>query len=121
MATRINKEAMRKQLRKARVRAKINGVASRPRLSVFRGTTACFLQLIDDVRGVTLASAAEHELGKDHAKTAKVLRAKALGGLLAEKASKIGITEVVFDRGGKKYHGRVQAVAEGAREKGLQF
>lgn len=120
MAIRLNKESVRKALRKRRVRAKVHGVAVRPRLSVFRGITQCYVQLIDDVRGVTLASATERELGKD-VKGTKTDRAKALGALIGDKAAKAGITAVVFDRGGKKYHGRVQAIAEGAREKGLQF
>ncbi len=110
-----------KKLRQNRVRAKISGTSIKPRLSVFRGTNTCFLQLIDDVRGVTLVSAAEHELAADMQKLARVPRAHALGALLAEKALQKSIKDVVFDRHGNKYHGRVQAIAEGAREKGLMF
>ena len=81
----------------------------------------CYLQLIDDVRGLTLASAAEKELTAEQKKATKVERARSLGEMIAEKAVKQGITAAIFDRGGNKYQGRVQAAAEGAREKGLAF
>jgi len=105
--------------RHARVRSKIEGTAARPRLSVFRSNAGLFLQLIDDLNGVTLVSADSHEL-KGTKKT-KVELAKELGELLAKKAQAKKIGAVVFDRGGYRYHGRVKAVAEGARQGGLQF
>ncbi|MBI4239616.1 50S ribosomal protein L18 [Candidatus Uhrbacteria bacterium] len=110
-----------KQLRKNRVRARIHGTAVRPRLSVFRGSKTLFLQLIDDDRGVTLASASEKELSKNYTKKTKTERAKGLGLLIAEKAKQSKISSIIFDRGSSAYHGRVQAIAEGAREGGLQF
>jgi len=110
----------KRERRRRRVRAKIFGTANRPRLSVFRSNAGMYAQLIDDERGHTLVSAHSREIkkGKDDDKK-KV--SFALGKLLAEKALKIKIKEVVFDRGGYKYHGRVKALADGAREGGLKF
>ena len=105
--------------RRRRVRAKVTGSAERPRLSVYRSNRGVFAQLIDDGKGHTLASVSwtEPELRDldpgDQAKRA--------GELLAERASAAGIEACVFDRGGYRYHGRVRALAEGAREKGLRF
>lgn len=114
-----NKENKQKQDRRhERVRAKIAGTAIRPRLSVFRSNRGMFLQLIDDAAGKTIASASSLEV---KAKGKKVEISKELGKMIAEKAAAKKITAVVFDRGAYKYHGRVQAVAEGAREGGLQF
>ncbi len=114
-----NKEKNQKQDRRhARVRAKVTGTASRPRLSVFRSNRGMFLQLIDDAAGKTIASASSIEV---KAKGKKVEISKELGKMIAEKAAAKKITAVVFDRGAYKYHGRVQAVAEGAREGGLEF
>lgn len=104
--------------RHGRVRAKISGTEARPRLSVFRSNSGMFLQLIDDLNGRTLASAGVSEI---KIKQSKVDLGKALGLLIAEKAKKQKITKVVFDRSAYKYHGRVKAVAEGAREGGLEF
>ena len=106
--------------RHARVRARVKGTSDRPRLSVFRGNVTCYLQVIDDVSGKTLVSATEKEL-KAAAKMTKTDKAKALGTLLGEKCLAAGIKAVVFDRGARQYHGRVEAVADGAREAGLQF
>lgn len=103
-----------------RLRNKISGSAQRPRLNVFRSAKNIYAQLIDDVAGVTLASASTVEKdfeGNGGNKEA----ARKIGKLLAEKAAKCGITEVVFDRGGYIYHGRVKELAEGAREGGLKF
>ncbi|MBI4268360.1 50S ribosomal protein L18 [Candidatus Uhrbacteria bacterium] len=111
----------RKALRKNRVRAKVSGTATRPRISVFRGLKTCFAQLIDDQAQKTLVSAAEHELTAAERKSQKTSRAKALGLLLAKKAKEQGINSAVLDRGGNKYHGRVAALADGAREGGLEF
>ncbi|HIT18705.1 MAG TPA: 50S ribosomal protein L18 [Candidatus Fimivivens faecavium] len=106
--------------RHARVRNKISGTAERPRLSVFRSEKHIYAQLIDDVKGVTLASASSLEKdfeGKGSDKAA----AREIGKRLAQKAAEKGITAVVFDRSGYIYHGRVKELAEGAREGGLSF
>jgi large subunit ribosomal protein L18 len=103
--------------RHRRVRGKITGTAERPRLAVFRSNADVYAQLIDDVKGQTLA-AADSRAVKDGDKSAK---AKATGELIAERAKAAGISTVVFDRGGYLYHGRVKALADGAREGGLQF
>jgi large subunit ribosomal protein L18 len=102
-----------------RVRAKVAGLAARPRLTVFRSLKFISAQLIDDQSGKTLVSATEHELAK--MKGTKTDRATALGKLLAEKAAAKKITTVVFDRGGHRYHGRIKAFAEAARTGGLTF
>ncbi|MBO4380618.1 MAG: 50S ribosomal protein L18 [Clostridia bacterium] len=110
-------------IRHARVRKKVNGTESRPRLCVYRSTNHIYAQLIDDVKGNTLCAASTLE--KDVAAKVKDLSksdaAKVVGKAVAEKALKLGIKEVVFDRGGYLYTGRVQALAEGAREAGLEF
>jgi len=106
--------------RHLRVRSKISGTAARPRLSVYRSSKNISAQIIDDVAGVTLVAASTVEkafTGNGGNKDA----AKAIGKLIAERAIEKGITEVVFDRGGYVYHGRVQELAEGAREGGLKF
>jgi large subunit ribosomal protein L18 len=104
--------------RKRRVRVKISGTAARPRLSVFRSNTGMFVQLIDDEQGKTLASAHSKEIKKAAKKSAV---AEELGKMIAEKAIAKNIKQVVFDRGGNFYTGRVKAVAEGARAGGLEF
>ena len=106
--------------RHARVRAKISGTAACPRLDVFRSNSNIYAQLIDDVNGVTLAAAASNEKGFD-ANGGNCEGARKVGQLIAERAAAKGITEVVFDRGGYIYHGRVKELAEGAREGGLKF
>ena len=106
--------------RHKRVRAHISGTAERPRLVVFRSAKHIYAQVIDDQVGKTLAAAATNE--KDFgAYGGNVEAAKKLGGMIAERALKAGIENVVFDRGGYLYHGRVKALAEGAREGGLKF
>jgi large subunit ribosomal protein L18 len=106
-----------RQRRHLRVRKKVEGSAARPRLVVTRSARNTFAQLIDDTAGNTLASASTLEIrGGDGDKTAK---AKQVGALLAERATKAGISAAVFDRGGYAYHGRVAALADGAREGGL--
>ena len=106
--------------RHRRVRGKISGTAERPRLNVFRSETNIYAQIIDDVNGVTLVSASSLE--KDfHVDGTKSDAAKQVGINVAERAKAKGIETVVFDRGGYVYHGRVKALAEGAREGGLQF
>jgi len=101
-----------------KIRSRVSGTAERPRLCVFRSNRYMYAQLIDDVRGVTLASASDISLSD---KITKVERAKAVGQRLADEAKKNKITTVVFDRGGFSYRGRVQALADGAREAGLAF
>ena len=103
-----------------RVRGKISGTAERPRLSVFRSENNIYAQLIDDVAGVTLAAASTVEKGFE-GKGGNIEAAKKVGAAIAQRALKKGIEEVVFDRGGYIYHGRVKALAEGAREGGLKF
>lgn len=102
-----------------RVRGKISGTAERPRLSVFRSENNIYVQLIDDVAGKTLAAASSNEKGFEGGGNCEA--AKKVGAAIAERALKKGIEEVVFDRGGYIYHGRVMALAEGAREGGLKF
>lgn len=123
----MNKSQKKLELRARRhirVRAKVVGAADRPRLAVFRSAKHIYAQLIDDAAGKTLAAARETEVKKVEAPeglAAKTAKAYAMGVLLAEKAKKAGITAVVFDRGGFSYHGRVKAVADGARAGGLEF
>ncbi len=112
----------RKNRRVRRVRAKIEGSASRPRLAVFRSLTHLSAQIIDDAAGRTLAAARDVELTVDVRKGKKKIELAALTGtLLAERAKKAGLREVVFDRRDKRYHGRVQAFADAARAGGLVF
>ena len=119
MVKNVNKNAMRLH-RHVRVRGKISGTPECPRLNVFRSNANIYAQLIDDVNGVTLASAST--LDKDfEGATGNVEAAKKVGALVAERAKAKGIEVVVFDRGGYIYHGRVAALAEGAREAGLKF
>jgi large subunit ribosomal protein L18 len=106
--------------RHARVRAKITGTAARPRLDVFRSNSNIYAQLIDDVNGVTLVAAASNEKDFDGNGGNKE-GARKVGQLVAARAAEKGITEVVFDRGGYIFHGRVKELAEGAREGGLKF
>ncbi|TNE64813.1 MAG: 50S ribosomal protein L18 [Bacteroidetes bacterium] len=114
---RTKKEA-RKRIH-MRIRKKISGTAEQPRLSVFRSNKAIYCQLIDDLNGHTLAAASSMENGV--AKGTKTEMAKVVGQRIAEKAKAAGIEDVVFDRGGYLYHGRVKALADGAREGGLKF
>lgn len=106
------------KLRKNRIRSKISGSAARPRMSLNRSLKAIRVQLIDDVAGRTLVSASTLDL---KSKEPKIAQATALGKLIADKAKQAGIESVVFDRGGYRYHGRVQALADSAREAGLKF
>ena len=106
--------------RHTRVRGKISGTAERPRLAVYRSNAHISAQVIDDVAGVTLAAASTYEAGFEGIGSNKEA-AKKIGKLVAERAMDKGVTEVVFDRGGYLYHGRVAELAEGAREGGLKF
>lgn len=107
----------RRGRRRMRIRSRVAGSAGRPRLSVFRSHKHIYAQLIDDVAGKTLAAASSAESTTG----TKTDRSVALGKAIATAAAKAGITAVVFDRGGYKYHGRVKALADAAREAGLQF
>ena len=115
-----NKVASRRKIR-YRIRRKISGTAQLPRLSVFRSNSEIYVQLIDDVTGTTLASASSRDKDIAAQKAPKVDKSKLVGAAIARKAADLSLTTVVFDRGGYLYHGRVKAVAEGAREGGLVF
>ena len=106
--------------RHRRVRKKVRGTAERPRLAVFRSNKHIYAQLIDDVTGVTIASASTAEKGLTGS-GATVAAASAVGTRIGDRAKAAGVTTAVFDRGGFQYHGRVAAVADGAREAGLEF
>ena len=115
------KDANKARLKRhKRVRAKISGTAARPRLAVYRSNAHINAQIIDDVAGVTLVCASTHEKGFEGNGGNKEA-ARFVGKTIAERAMAKGITEVVFDRGGYLYHGRVSELAEGAREGGLKF
>ncbi|MFM9107479.1 MAG: 50S ribosomal protein L18 [Chloroflexota bacterium] len=124
MRLKYRRALSQRKRRHVRVRAKVNGTAARPRLNVFRSSAHIYAQVIDDNAGHTLVSASDLESDvKDRAGSGatKSARAKAVGEVVAERARAAGITSVVFDRGGFLYHGRVKAVADGAREAGLDF
>jgi large subunit ribosomal protein L18 len=124
MREKYRKKLSPRKRRHVRVRAKVSGTAERPRLNVFRSSAHIYAQVIDDTAGRTLVSASDLEdavvqaAGENAPKTA---RAAAVGQTIAERAKAAGIETVVFDRGGFLFHGRVKAVAEGAREGGLKF
>ena len=107
--------------RKRTIRKRVSGTAQRPRLSVFRSNAHIYVQAIDDVSGRTLVSASTMESGLRGGATATVAGAKQVGQLVGQRAKDADISAVVFDRGGFKFHGRVAAIAEGAREAGLEF
>lgn len=122
MISKIDKNQVR-QRRHVRVRKKISGTAEAPRFNVYRSLNHIYVQVIDDVKGVTLASAStmESAIKAEVAELTKTEAAKVVGKVAAERAMAKGISEVVFDRGGYLYTGRVKAVADGAREAGLNF
>ena len=107
-------------VRHRRVRNKVIGTAERPRLCVFRSLKGIYAQVIDDARGHTLAQASSRELAHDDS-TPKTAASVAVGNLVAERAIAVGVSSVVFDRGGYQFHGRVKALADAAREGGLKF
>jgi large subunit ribosomal protein L18 len=122
MVSRVKETRLRRERRHRRVRHRISGTPQRPRLNVFRSSAHIYAQLIDDVAGRTLAAASTlEEAIKEKNIRPKVAQAEAVGRLIGERAKAIGIKQVVFDRGGYLYHGRVKAVAEGARAAGLEF
>jgi large subunit ribosomal protein L18 len=114
-------KVLRREKIKFRVRKKIIGTTARPRLSVFRSNNDIYVQLIDDSAGKTLASASSRDKDILAQKGTKVEKSKLVGSVIARKASELGLLDVTFDRSGYLYHGRVKAVAEGAREGGLKF
>ena len=117
MATKLE----RRQKIRYNIRKKVVGTAGKPRLSVFRSNTEIYVQLIDDVNGVTLASASSRDKDIAAQKVTRIEKSKLVGAAIARKATDLGLKNVVFDRGGNLYHGRVQSVADGAREGGLVF
>lgn len=114
-------KAVSRRRRAIRIRKKVNGTALRPRLVVTRSTRHVFVQVVDDTKGVTLASASTMEADLRKASGDKTAKARKVGELVASRAKAAGIETVVFDRGGSKYTGRIAALAEGAREGGLAF
>jgi large subunit ribosomal protein L18 len=118
---RIRTRADERYRRHLRVRKKVRGTAARPRLVVFRSCKHTYAQLVDDDRGVTLLGASDRSDGIQADAKGKSGKSFALGQLVAEKAKTKGITKVVFDRAGYRYHGRVKALADGARKGGLEF
>ncbi|HLX83943.1 MAG TPA: 50S ribosomal protein L18 [Terriglobales bacterium] len=123
---RVNSKNQTRQRVHDRIRKKVLGTPERPRLNVYRSLNHIYVQLIDDLKGVTLAAASTADERKDKNKDSRVTggnvaSAKTVGKKIAELAKEKGVTKVVFDRGGYIYHGRVKAVADAAREAGLQF
>jgi large subunit ribosomal protein L18 len=114
------KSARRQRIR-YNIRRKISGIATRPRLSIFRSNTDIYAQIIDDVKGATIAAASTKDKDIKAQKGNKTEKSKLVGAAIARKATDLGVKEVIFDRGGYLYHGRVKSVADGAREAGLQF
>lgn len=112
---------IKRQKIRYRIRKKVAGTAAKPRLSVFRSNAEIYAQLIDDLTGATLAAASSREKDIAAQTAPKVEKSKLVGAAIARKATELGINTCVFDRGGNLYHGRVKAVADGAREGGLQF
>ena len=117
MATKLE----RRQKIRYNIRKKVVGTAGKPRMSVFRSNAEIYVQLIDDANGVTLAAASSRDKDIAAQKVTKIEKSKLVGAAIARKATELGVKSVVFDRGGNLYHGRVQSVAEGAREAGLVF
>ena|SRR6185503_10785207 len=117
----IRTQADRRRRRHLRVRKKVVGTPQRPRLVVFRSSKHIYAQVVDDAKGVTIFGASDRTEGVKPDKAGKTAKSFALGRHIAEQAKAKGITKVVFDRGGYQFHGRVKAVADGARKGGLEF
>ncbi len=117
----MNTKSEQRQKIRYRIRKKVSGTASKPRLSIFRSNADIYAQLIDDDKGLTLVAASSRDKDIAAQKATKVVKSKLVGEAIARKATELGVTICVFDRGGNLYHGRVKAVAEGAREGGLKF
>src|SRR5699024_109161 len=120
-STKTNPKAASRVQRHRRVRRKVRGTAERPRLAVYRSNVGIYAQVIDDQAGKTLTAASSLDDSLDVDGDGKVAVAAAVGKLVSERAKALGITSVTFDRGGNRYHGRVAALADSAREEGLQF
>ena len=122
MIPEISKDKVRKRIHE-RIRARMEGTSGRPRLNVYRSLNHIYVQVIDDSRGVTIASASTAQGGKkgDKRTGGNIASAKEIGKLIAQRAQEKGIKKVVFDRGGYLYHGRIKALADAAREAGLEF
>lgn len=118
---RTSVKTQRRQKIRYRIRKKVAGTAQKPRLSIFRSNAEIYAQLIDDTKGFTLAAASSKDKDIQAQSGTKSEISKLVGQAIARKASELGIKEVVFDRGGYLYHGRIQSLADGAREGGLQF
>ncbi|MGE5646965.1 MAG: 50S ribosomal protein L18 [Acidobacteriota bacterium] len=118
MIQRVNRDEIRRRVH-TRIRRKVRGSAAKPRLAVFRSLKHIYAQVIDDTRGMTIVAASSAE--KNGPNGGNVAGAKAIGKLIAERAKEKGIQKVVFDRGGFLYHGRIKALADAAREAGLEF
>ena len=116
----MNSKVSARQKIRYRIRKKISGSAQKPRLSVYRSNRDIYVQLIDDANGVTLASASSKQADIAAQKVNKVEKSKLVGSAIAKKSEELGIKDVVFDRSGYIYHGRIKAIAEGAREGGLK-
>lgn len=116
-----NAKLLRRNKIRRTIRAKVSGTTQKPRLSVFRSNKDIYVQLIDDTKGVTLAAASSRDKDIAAQKGTKIEKSKLVGAAIARKALELNINQIVFDRGGYLYHGRVKAVADGAREGGLQF
>ncbi|MEO8711148.1 MAG: 50S ribosomal protein L18 [Parafilimonas sp.] len=117
----MDSKVLRRQKIRHRIRHKIAGTGDKPRLSVFRSNSEIYVQLIDDVSGKTLISASSQDKDVKAQKVTRLEKSKLVGAAIARKATDLGVSKVIFDRGGYLYHGRVKALADGAREGGLQF
>jgi len=117
----MNSKLVQRQKIRFRIRKKVFGTATKPRLSVFRSNAEIYAQLIDDENSVTLAASSSREKDIVAQKVPKIEKSKLVGASIALKAKDLGLATCVFDRGGNLYHGRIKAVADGAREGGLQF
>jgi len=117
----MSTKLVRRQKIRYGIRKKISGTSAKPRLAVFRSNADIYVQLIDDASGTTLAAASSREKDILAQKVTRIEKSKLVGAAIARKASELGLKDVVFDRGGNLYHGRVKAVADGAREGGLNF
>ena len=117
----MDSKVLRRQNIRYRIRHKISGSGEKPRLSVFRSNSEIYAQVIDDVSGKTIVSASSQDKDLKAQKVTRLEKSKMVGAAIARKATELGLKTVVFDRSGYLYHGRVKALAEGAREGGLQF
>jgi len=117
----MDNKVLRRQKIRYRIRRNVAGTAQKPRVSIFRSNSDIYVQIIDDESGKTLAAASSKDKDIQPQKGNKTEKSKLVGAAIARKASDLGISKVIFDRSGYLYHGRVKAVAEGAREGGLQF